>query len=269
MINTNINTNAIISSLKTAGWLLWCDIQQFMKDWHNNILDSLFWPLVLILANGYILPAMGMPSDYGAFIAISMLIIMASFTAWSAANVLAADFESTRSIGYELTLPLPYWLVYIKIVLQFAFKAAIFNLISLLIGKIILMNAFSFANFKLFSFTLIYLTSCVFFGTFALWAAALAGNVKKFMRLELRIAGPLFFICGYSFPWQTLHSISPTMGKLMLLTPWIYAYEGVRIAIFGQFGYLNYWLCMGMLILFIIIYGLHGLYLFKKRLDCV
>src|SRR5476649_2758408 len=134
------NYSALKFSLRTAGWLLWCDIRLFLKDWHNNILDAFFWPLVLILANGYILPAMGMPADYGAFIAISMLIIMASFTAWSAASVLAADFEATRSIGYELTLPLPYWMVYVKIVLHFALKAAFFNLITLLLGKIILMD---------------------------------------------------------------------------------------------------------------------------------
>jgi len=258
-----------LSSLRTAGWLLLCDIRLFMKDWHNNILDALFWPLVLILANGYVLPAMGMPWDYGAFIAVSMLIIMASFTAWSSANVLASDFESTKSIGYELTLPLSYRMIYCKIILHFALKTAVFNLITLILGKIILLDGFSFSNFSFIKFILIYSISCIFFGTFALWAASLAGNVARFMRLELRIAGPLFFICGYSFPWHTLHRISPIMGKLMLFTPWIYAYEGVRVSIFGQLEYINYWICFGMLILFIILFGIHGLYLFRKRLDCV
>lgn len=264
-----LNKNALISSLQTAGWLLFCEIKLFMKDWHNNILDSFFWPVVLILANGYILPAMGMPADYGAFITVSMLIIMASFTAWSAANVLAADLEGARSISYELTLPLPYWMVYLKIALQFTFKAALFNLITLAIGKIILLDAFNFAGFNILKFIFIYLIATFFFGIFALWAAVFAGTVQKFMRLELRIAGPLFFICGYSFSWFTLNEIAPIMGKLMLFTPWIYAYEGVRVAIFGQEGYLNYWLCSGILFVFIMLYGLHGLRLFKQKLDCV
>lgn len=264
-----ISKNSFISSIKTAGWLLWCDVQLFMKDWFNNILDASFWPLVLILANGYILPAMGMPADYGVFITISMLIIMASFTAWSAANVIAADFESTRSIGYELTLPLPYWLVYTKIVLHFALKAAVFSLVALIIGKIILTDTFNLSNLNILKFFIIYSASCIFFGAFALWAASLAGSVSKFMRLELRIAGPLFFICGYSFPWAILNDMSPIMGKLMLFTPWIYAYEGVRATILGQTGYLNFWVCLGMLTLFTIIYGFWGLRLFKKRLDCI
>ncbi len=256
-------------AFQTTCWLLWRDIKIFLKDWRNNILDSFFWPVVLILANGYILPAMGMPDDYGSFIVMSMLIIMASFTAWSSANEFAADFEGSRSIGYELTLPLSYKAVFAKIIIQFAFKAALFNLITLVIGKVILMDLFSFANFSAFKFFLIYFTSCVFFGTFAIWAAALAGNLKDFMRVELRLAGPLFFICGYQASWYTLYELSPTIGKLMLFAPWIYAYEGVRIGMFGQAGYLNYWFCLGMLVVFIIGFGLHGLYLFRKRLDCV
>lgn len=260
---------ALITSLRIAGWLLWCDIQSFMRDWWNNTLNSLFWPIVLILSNGYILPAMGIPADYGAFTTISMLIIMASFTAWSSANVLAADFESTRSIGYELTLPLPYWMVYGKIIIHFALKAALFNVISLAVGKIILLDAFSLGNFHVLKFLFIYLIASIFFGAFAIWAASLAGNVERFMNLELRLAGPLFFICGYSFSWQTLHTISPIMGKIMLLTPWIYAYEGTRVAILGQDQYLNYWLCIGMLIIFIVLFSAHGLWLFRKRLDCV
>ena len=144
-----MNMHSLFISLRVAAWLLWCDVQLILKDWWNNTLNSIFWPVVLILANGYVLPKMGMPSDYGAFVAISMLIIMASFTAWSAANVLAADFETTRSINYDLTLPLPYWMIHGKIVLAFALKAALFNIISLIIGKIILWDAFSFANFTL------------------------------------------------------------------------------------------------------------------------
>lgn len=264
-----VNLHIFFSSVHTAGWLLWVDLYLFLKNWKDNILDAFFWPVVIILSNGYVMPAMGLPSDYGAFNVASMLIIMASFTAWSAANIFAADFEGARSIGYELTLPLPYWMIYLKIIAQFAVKAAFFNLITIVIGKAILWNTFSFAYFSMSKFLVLYILANLFFGAFALWAACLAGNVKRFMHLELRIAGPLFFICGYSFPFKILYQISPLMGKLMLLTPWIYAYEGLRVAMFGQEGYLPFWICIGMLKVFTLIFTAHGLMLFKKRLDCV
>ena len=102
---------------------------------------------MLILANGYVLPEMGMPADYGAFVAISMLIIMASFTAWSAAMFWQRILKPRAPLIMISRLPLPYWMVYVKIVLAFAFKAAVFSLMSLIIGKIILLDAFSFAQF--------------------------------------------------------------------------------------------------------------------------
>lgn len=264
-----MNIHSLGTSVRIAGWLLWCDVQLVLKDWWNNTLNSLFWPLVLILSNGYVLPAMGMPADYGPFIAINMLAMMAFWTAWTTASVLAADFETTRSINYELTLPLPYWMVYVKIILHLAIKAALFNLISLVIGKIVLMDAFSFSNFSFIKFTLAYGLVTIFYGAFSLWAAALAGSVERFMSMEIRVIGPLLFICGYSFSWAVLHSVSPLMATLMLLSPWIYIYEGVRTSILGQAGNLDYWQCVGMLVVFTILFGAHGLRMFKKRLDCV
>jgi ABC-type multidrug transport system permease subunit len=264
-----MNIQLLSTSLRIAGWLLWCDVQLFMKDWWNNAQNSFVWPLVLILSNGYVLPAMGMPADYGPFIAINMLTMMAFWTAWTSASVYAADFEATRSINYELTLPLPYWMVYIRIVLHFAIKGALFNLLSLLIGKVVLMNTFSFSNFSILKFVLAYGLASIFFGAFSLWAASFAGSIDKFMNMELRVVGPLLFICGYSFSWATLYSVSPVLAYLMLVSPFIYAYEGVREAILGQAGTLDYWHCIGMLVVATILFGAHGLWLFKRRLDCV
>lgn len=264
-----MNTNSFFVAFRVALWLLWWDLRLLLKDWKNNILDATFWPTVLILTNGYVMPAMGLPDNYGAFNAISMLIIMASFSAWMASNMFAADLEGPRSISYELTLPLPYWLVCCKIILYFALKASIFSLMSLVIGKLILGSAFSFAHVSLLKFILIYTIINLFFGSFGLWGAVFAGSVQKHTRIELRFAGPLFFICGFSFPWSVLHTVAPLFSKLMLLTPWIYAYEGTRATILGQHDYLSYWVCVGMLCLFTLLFGAWGLWLFKKRLDCV
>lgn len=258
-----------IQACSTASWLLWSDIRVFLHDWFQNFLDALCWPVVLILANGYVLPTMGMSADYGAFIAISMLIIMASFTAWTAANSLAADLEGPRSISYELTLPLPYWLVCVKTIVAFGCKAALFNVMSLIVGKVILLDAFSLAHANVLKFFIIYLMSCLFFGSFAFWAAVFAGTIKRFMAIELRVAGPLFFICGYSFSWKTLYAISPMTALGSLIAPWWYAYEGVRAALLGQPGYINFYTCLGMLFLFCLAFSLWGIYLFKKRMDCI
>jgi hypothetical protein len=255
--------------LRSSAWLLYADVNVFMRDWQNNLLNAIFWPLVLILSNGYIMPAMGLSPAYGAFNTTSMLIIMASFTAWNAANNLVADFEGARAIGYELTLPIPYQFVCLKIVLNYAFRAALFNLMALAVGKIILGSAFSLAAFHLGKFVIAYLLSCLLFGAFAFWAASCAGTISYFTNLEIRLAGPLFFICGYSYPWKVLHTISPFFGKLMLCAPWLYAYEGVRATILGPENCLPYPVCIIMLSVFSGLFLLLGMRAFKRQLDCV
>lgn len=261
--------NYLYNSFRVFSWLLWCDIRLFTKDFWNNILNALFWPMVIIIVNGYVFPVMGLPQTYGPFMTVGMLIIMASFSAWSSSTVLVADIEGARSIGYELTLPISYWLVYSKIAFSFALKAAFFNILCLVVGKILLWNQFDVSNFSISHFTLIYMAANLFFGFFAVWSACFAGTVQRHMNLEIRLAGPLFFICGHSFSWAILSGISPVMGMMMLGTPWIYAYEGTRASVLGQAGFLNYWLCIGGLILFILVFGFFGLRAFKKRLDCV
>lgn len=258
-----------VDALRTFGWLLWSDVELFLKDYKNNIVNSMCWPIVIMLSNGYIMTAMGMPADYGPFSSVSMLIIMASFGAWDGGRRIINDLEGPRSILYELTLPLPSWLVFTKYVLRSALDAGLFNLISLIIGKILFFNQFDLSYFSVGGFLLIYTITLLFFSTFALCGALFAGSSDRFFQLEIRFAGPLFFICGQAFPWLVLYKTAPIFGMLMLATPWLYAYEGNRAAVFGQTGYINYWICVCMLLFFFSIFFGLGLHLFKKRLDCV
>lgn len=259
----------LFTAIRVAAWMLYVDIIIFCKDWFNNILNSLCWPLVLIIVSGLVWPAMGMPDDYGAFMSIGMLILIAFFTAWDDSRIFVADLEGTRSISYELTLPTYYWLVCLRTIIHYALKSALFNIQILVVGKLILWDKFDFSNFNLFQFIVVYLLSTLLFGAIGVWAAVLAGSVKRFTHLDLRLIGPLMFVCGQAFPWSILNTLSPIIGKIILFTPTIYAYEGARAAILGQGEYLNYWLCIGMLAIFIVIFCGWGLYLFKRRLDCV
>lgn len=264
-----MNFVSLTTSLRVFGWLLWCDIRLLFKDFWNNTFDAICWPIVIILVNSFVLPKMGLPEEYGNFMVIGIVVLIASFQAWTASMPLAADIEHTRSIEYELSLPITYWLVYIKLAAYYAFKAAFFSLSAIVAGKFLLWNSFTFTHVDWPKFIIVYLLSNIMFATFALWATVLAGSVQRHLRLEIRITGPLFFICGYNFSWATLNAISPITSKLMLLTPWLYAYEGTRAAFFGQGEFINFWTSCGMLLFFTVLFGIWGLWLFKKRLDCV
>ncbi len=264
-----MNFRSCIISLRVFGWLFWHDFMVLIKDTHNNIIDSLGWPTALILMNGYITPALGMPSNYGTFITVSMLIITASFKAWGQSNDLAADLAGPQAISYELTLPLPYWMVLLKTILIYAIQASVFTLVVIGVGKIILGSSLAFPNFSWLGFTVVYGISCLFFATFSLWTAIFSMSVQEHTRLEQRLIGPLFFLSGFTASWALMNSVSPYLGTALLFTPWIYAYEGTRNAMLGPEGYFSLGVCVSMLLIFTILFWIYSTYLFKKRMDCV
>jgi ABC-type multidrug transport system permease subunit len=261
--------SSFIISLRVFLRLLWFDVRFLGKDFWDNFLDSLIWPTALIAVNGYVMPAAGMPANYGAFITVSMLIIMGSYTAWSAAFVIATDLAGEQAISYELTLPLPYWMVWLEKGIYLSIKAGTFNITSFLAGRIILGPHFDMTNFSWWKFITIYTLSSLFFGMFSLWSTVITKTVEAHTRLDLRLVGPMFYITGFSASWEMMNSVSPTLGIITICMPWTYAYEGTRAAILGQNGFLSFELCTIMITMFLLLFTLMAIWLFKRRMDCV
>lgn len=264
-----MNIKSFFISLRVFRRLLWFDIRFLGKDFWDNFLDSLIWPSALIAMNGYVMPAAGMPANYGAFITVSMLIIMGSYTAWSAAFIIATDLAVEQTISYELTLPLPYWMVWLEKGLYLSLKAGIFNITSLIAGKIIMGSHFDLSYFSWWKFIVIYSLSSLFFGMFALWSTVFTDSVEAHSRLDLRLVGPLFYINGFLTSWHMMNKVSPMLGAITLCMPWTYAYEGTRVAILGQEGYIPFHVCVIMLCVFSLIFSIRAIQLFKQRMDSV
>lgn len=261
--------HTFISSLRVFGWLLWFDLQFLWKDFFQNLIDAITWPACIIFVNGYIVQMLGMPADYGAFTAVGMVVIMGSYSAWAGSMEIAADLAGPQTIRYELTLPLPYWMLWLKKGLFLSIKSALFNISPLLLGKLILGDQLSFEYFSLPSFLLIYLVSSLFFGMFALWSTVITKTVESHSRLELRLVGPMFFLNGWAASWAAIYAALPFLGVFIGCLPWIYAYEGCRGAILGPEGYIPLWRCVVMLLFFSVVITAWSLRLFKKRMDCV
>jgi hypothetical protein len=198
-----------------------------------------------------------------------MVVMMGAYSAWAGSIPIAADLERTQSILYELTLPLPYWMVWIKNGLYLAMKSAVFNIAPFFLGKLILGDQFNISNFSLISFAIIYIIASLFFGMFALWSTVITKSVESHSRLELRLIGPMFFLNGFTASWAAMYAASASLGIFVCFLPWIYAYEGCRAAILGQDGYMPLWRCVLMLTIFTLLIIISSVRLFKKRMDCV
>jgi ABC-type multidrug transport system permease subunit len=216
------------------------------------------------------MPLLGVPSDYGAVMLVSSIVMM-SFNAatWMGGAPLVSDLDGEKAITYELSLPLPYWLVFIKVAFSFAVNAIVLNILTLAVGKLLLFDRFDLSNLSIIKFTLMYICSCVFFGFFALWVTSWVRGMHGLGRFYLRIATLLIFFGGFQFAWITLFNALPWLGYANLLNPFTYACDGLRAAVLGQEGYLNFWLCTGMLLVFTLFFAVSAIYNFKRRLDCV
>lgn len=269
MKEVTMTLSAWTASLRVFGWLLWADIRLLGKNFFQNLLDALAWPACIIFANGHIGPLLGYPDDYGAFMSVSMIVMMGAYTAWAGSVAIAADLEGVQAILYELTLPLPYWMVWLKNGLFLSIKAAVFNLAPLFLGKIILGNRFDLSHFSVVQFAVIYVVASLFFGMFALWTTVITKSLESHSKIELRLIGPMFFLNGFISSWAIMYQAVPALGIFVRFLPWIYAYEGCRAAVLGQTGYISLWLCVTMLVGFTAAIIFSSVRLFKRRMDCV
>ena len=137
------------------------------------------------------------------------------------------------------------------------------------IGKLLLWNKFNLTNFCFFKFILISIITSIFYGFFSLWLSSFVKDLENSGWMWARVINPIYMFCGYFSTWQSIYQTNNIIGYLHFLNPLLYAIEGTRAAFLGQNGYLNFWICLLMLMFFIFIFGYLGIKKFKKRVDFV
>lgn len=256
-------------AFKSFKWLFWRDLRILSKDFFNNILDAILLPCGFIITSGYIMPQFGLPEYFGSFMLVGSIIGMCFNSPSTYSGDLTADLEGPKTISYELILPLPYWLVYIKIGLVYAVKSIIVNIFSFPIGIILLFKEFDLTKISFVKFLIIYPSVNILFGFFALCVAVWVKNMVDFGRFWIRWGWQLFIFAGFQFSWLMMYKAIPWLGIFNLLNPLLYPMEAMRVAILGQKGYINFWICFLVILFSIFLFTFIGLKIFKKRLDCV
>ncbi len=257
------------TSLKTVWWLLWRDIRVIRKDLFNHILDTLLLPLSFILINGYVMPVINVPQWYGTFMVAGWLVTMCMNTPATDTWSLAMDLEGEKRISYELTLPLPYWLVYVKYALVYAIKSIIINFLILPVSMILLWGQFNLLEISYIKTFICYITINIFFSFFCSYTSVALMSVEHFGRFWQRWGWQLLSIGGMTTSWLMMYEASHIAAYLNLLNPCVYAFESMRSALFGPTNYLNFWACIAILWCATFFFALRGIIIFKKRLDCL
>jgi ABC-2 type transport system permease protein len=229
------------------------------------LLQNLVQPMLFVFVFGRIMTTSGlMPNEYKSLllpgiIAISMLLSGLQAVAFP----MIADFQFTREIEDRLLAPMEIEWVAIE-------KTVAGSLQALIAGGVVIPTAWlvlgsgvqiSFAH----PIELVVLSILV-----ALLAAAIGltlgcslGQSQIGIMFSLIVGPMIFFGCTY-YPWSALAAF-PTLQKIVLLNPFVYASEGFRSALAPQFPHLSGVVVFSGLLAFNAIFFWLGLKQFRKK----
>ena len=261
----------LISSLsfKTFKELLKTDLYILKGTIVDQVINLMIWTCANLLVMGYLMPAFGLSAGYGPFILAGLCASAGLFGVFPSVAGMVSDFEGDQIITYYLTLPLPSWMVFLRLIFYYTLNFAMLGILVLPIGQLIIWKQFNLLNISFHKFAIIFIIIHLFYGAFTLWIASRVPNMTKIGNVWMRFVYPIWFMGGFQFSWSVLASKWPYLAYMNFLNPITYMMEGMRAAVLGQEGYLNFWLCAGMLALFTLLAAWRGITLLKKRLDFV
>ncbi|OQA32825.1 MAG: ABC-2 type transporter [Candidatus Dependentiae bacterium ADurb.Bin331] len=249
--------------------LVKADLVVFREIIFDKCIDLSIWVILTVLVMAYIMPYFGLSNNFGVFQLGGVIAGVGLFELYRNIVDLIVDFEGDRIINYYLTLPLPSWLVILSKATYFALTSFILSLFMIPVGKLVLWNQLNLATISYPKLLLACMCASLFYGCFALFAASLISGMSKIGRVWARFIFPMWFMGGFQFSWTALHHVLPTVAFMILVNPIIYITESVRTAILGQENYINFWLCLSVLLLCTVGFFALGIRNLKKKLDYV
>lgn len=250
--------------------LIEIDLIIFKQMFLDKFIDLTIWISLTTVVTAYILPYFGLTANFGVF-QLGGLIAAAGLFEMGNSNVvdLVSDFEGDRVISFSLTLPIPSWLAIVSKAGYYFIIYTILSLMMLPIGKLCLWNQLDLAMIDYFKLILAIFVSSLFYASFALWVASIVANVGKMGQVWSRFIFPLWFLGGFQFSWMAIYKTIPSLAVVNLINPMIYITEAVRVALLGQEGFINFWLCLLAILFFVALSLYFGITNLRKRLDFI
>ena len=253
----------IFKSLLATDLLL---LKQTLKD---KLIDLFIWIVTMVLVNTYLMPAFGLSQDYSGFLIASLIGSAGLFEVFASATNMISDFTGLNITSFYLTLPMPSWLVWIEKLVYFTINITIVSILILPISKLLVWNQFSLAEFSLYKFIIVFLLSNIFSAAFAIWITTRIAGMEQIGSVWMRFVYPVWFLGGFQYSYEVLRNFNAPLAWISLANPMLYVMEGMRAAVLGQEGSLNFWFCCAMIIFFTVLCTWHGLKRLKERLDYI
>lgn len=237
-------------------------------------LDALFLdciaPLVTqVLTFGYLFPLLGMPNSMIAPVYLGSMMTLLIQLGFTFLIRVAFDIKDTHFIDYQNTLPISKKWLFSSYIVSNMIETAIAAIPLITAGLLVLHNYVSFEHTSVIALLAVIIMNLLFFATFFLACAIYYDFNWLINNMWPRRIIPLLSLSASLVIWSKAYAWSPTLGIIMLFSPFTYAVEGMRSSILGSQEYLSPLTCLGSLALFIsinIIVLTKGI---RKKLDPV
>lgn len=245
------------------------DLLIFKNLFINKWLDRSVGLAIEIYVVAYILPYFGLSNTFAVIQFCGMIALVGLWQLFGNCVTLISDFQGNKSINYYLTLPVSCTVVFLSKIIAYTLSSVVLTIALFPLGKIVLWNIFTFEQFSLIKFLIAISGANLFFGCCTLWFASVITDIERIDSIWSRYIFPLWFLGGFIYTWKALYNKVPVLAYVCLFNPIMYVTEAMRSSILGQEGYINFWLCMSVVIFFCVAMFLIAVGSLRKRLDFV
>lgn len=249
--------------------LIHADLLIFKQQFFDKFIDVTIWVVLSLVVMSYVMPYFGLTGDFGVFQLGGLIAAAGLFELYGNVVDLVSDFQGDRVINYNLTLPIPSRLAILSKTAYYILIYVVLSVLMIPIGKICLWHQFDLTHISYIKLLLAILCQSIFYGCFVLFPASIINNMTQLGMVWARFIFPMWFLGGFQFSWMALLKTVPLLAYINLFNPMIYITEAVRIALLGQEGYINFWLCLLAIICFSLFFLYISLRNLKKKLDYV
>jgi len=244
--------------------LIWRDIRAICNDTKNIIINAFLLPLTVVVLNGFFLPAVGIEQPFVHIFLIGSLFMMTQNTQLGIASDLLYDLTIGKRVLKDIIVPPS--LLYFKYVAVCAIKSMIANILLIPMTLVLLSNDCQTTGLSAPKLFLFFVIMTCFVASICIFSATLFKSTERFWQVWPRWGLQIFVLGGTRASWLMIHKAFPIGSYFDLLNPYLYIFEGLRGAIFGPQGALNFWVCCLVLTTLTITFFFLGTRSFKKRL---
>jgi len=245
------------------------DFTIFRKNVLDKIIDLAIWIITITFVSVYLMAAFGVTDSFGSFMVAGLIASAGLFEVFPEVMNLVSDFEGNQIIMFYTLLPIPTSFVFIRLLLYYTLSSFFLALCTIPMLKAFFWYSISFEATSIVQLFVIMILTSALYGALILWTASMVPSIQKIGSVWMRFIYPLWFMGGFQFSWLMLYQAFPRIAIVSLLNPLMYVMEGTRAAFSGQEGYLPFWACAGMLLIFTAGFSWHAIKRLKRRLDFI